>query len=413
MLSADFSRYFRLTLLVCLYTVQAVPIGFCSLALPVLIQYSGVSMGKSTLVYLLSLPWVFKFLWAPLIDYQTKNIPDIQRKWLIYSSLLLSIGFLSLSAFSWPTQTTGIIIVLILISFLAATQDIVSDALAINMLAQTEMSSGNSAQSGGYQLGSLIGGMLPLVLYEIISWQLLMTLFSVIMLLPIFWLSNRQRHWAILAKLNHKKENYNPQIHRSIRWIWLLCVVFYLLANIWGLTLFKHFLTLEKIQLQNIGLLYGTWGLLAGLAGAFLGGVLMKNNLNNHSLVVFQALTILGLGLYIIPIIDKTLSFWVYIAVLTNKLLAGMAVVALFTQMMREIDIRLPATTYALQQGAFNLTPALAAFTGILAESFGFIGAVLFSIGLGVCSWLFTIWTLKLNLNQVQKTANPKLGFID
>jgi MFS family permease len=411
MLGAGFSRYFRLSLLVCLYTVQAVPIGFCSLALPVLIQYSGVSMSKSTLVYLLSLPWVFKFLWAPLVDYQTKNIPDIQRKWLIYSSLLLSLGFLSLSIFSWPDQTTGIIIVLILISILAATQDIISDALAINILKQTEMGSGNSAQSGGYQLGSLIGGMLPLVLYEVISWQLLMTLFAIIMILPFFWLSDWHRYWAVLAQPEHKKDRHNNQMRRSIRWIWLLCVVLYLSANIWGLTLFKHFLTLEKIHLQNIGLLYGTWGLLAGLAGAFLGGVLIKNS--NHSLVVFQALTILGLGLYIIPIIDKTLSFWIYIAVLINKLLAGMAVVALFTQMMREIDIRLPATTYALQQGAFNLTPALAAFTGILAESFGFIGTILFSIGLGVCSWLLTIWALKLNLNRAEKTANAKLGFVD
>lgn len=52
-----------------LYFSEGAPVGFIWWALPTLLHEEGVAVEKSTaLTALLVLPWMFKFLWAPIVD---------------------------------------------------------------------------------------------------------------------------------------------------------------------------------------------------------------------------------------------------------------------------------------------------------------------------------------------------------
>ena len=66
--SAERGRAGPLALLSVLYFAQGLPFGFQATALPVYLRLSGVSVTTLGFLSLLSVPWMLKVLWAPLVD---------------------------------------------------------------------------------------------------------------------------------------------------------------------------------------------------------------------------------------------------------------------------------------------------------------------------------------------------------
>ena len=58
----------KLGLLGSLYFSQGLPYGFFTQALPVLLRTQGLSLPAIGAANMLALPWMLKFLWAPLVD---------------------------------------------------------------------------------------------------------------------------------------------------------------------------------------------------------------------------------------------------------------------------------------------------------------------------------------------------------
>ncbi|HLL54677.1 MAG TPA: MFS transporter, partial [Myxococcaceae bacterium] len=57
-----------MALLFALYVAQGLPYGFQSTALPVYLRTLQVPLWAIGLLGMLALPWMFKALWAPLVD---------------------------------------------------------------------------------------------------------------------------------------------------------------------------------------------------------------------------------------------------------------------------------------------------------------------------------------------------------
>lgn len=55
-------------LLGCLYVSQYIPVSFFYQALPVFLRQQGVALKAIGLIPLVSLPWMLKFIWSPIID---------------------------------------------------------------------------------------------------------------------------------------------------------------------------------------------------------------------------------------------------------------------------------------------------------------------------------------------------------
>ena len=58
----------KLVLLSLLYFAEGLPFGFQSIALPVYLRESGSSLVAIGFLSTLSLPWMLKPLWAPLVE---------------------------------------------------------------------------------------------------------------------------------------------------------------------------------------------------------------------------------------------------------------------------------------------------------------------------------------------------------
>lgn len=158
-----------------LYFSEGAPIGFVWLALPTLLRAKELPVEKSaSIVALLVLPWVFKFLWAPLVD-GWRGPRWGFRSWIISAQLLMGLSLLPLVWID-PARHLSLWLGLLLVhAFAAATQDVAIDALAINTVPTEQRGLINGCMQMGMLLGrSLFGGGALLIAAQwAASWVLL------------------------------------------------------------------------------------------------------------------------------------------------------------------------------------------------------------------------------------------------
>lgn len=142
-----------LALLSSLYAAQGLPFGFFTLALPVLMREAGWSLTAIGLLQVLALPWLLKFLWAPWVDHH-----GARRTWLLGLQGASVVAALVLAALDLSPTHQGLLLAVLVFNLLAATQDIVTDGLAVRLLAARERGLANAIQVGAYRLGMILGG---------------------------------------------------------------------------------------------------------------------------------------------------------------------------------------------------------------------------------------------------------------
>ena len=69
-----------------LYIAQSIPMSFFSTVVPVIMRQEHYSLEAIGLLQLVKLPWIFKFLWAPLVDNNARDRKQL-RRWIVLSEL--------------------------------------------------------------------------------------------------------------------------------------------------------------------------------------------------------------------------------------------------------------------------------------------------------------------------------------
>lgn len=174
----------KLLLLAGLYLVQGLPYGLQSGLLPMLLRAGGLSLTRVGLAKVLYAPWLFKLVWAPLVD--TRGSP---RAWVVFSTAALGLLCGLLAALppaeagqaGLPVTVAGL---LLLLNLGAAVQDVALDVLAVQLLEPAELGPGNTVQVVAYKLGSVLAGGGLLALVPTLSWPLLFLLLA-----ATYWLA--------------------------------------------------------------------------------------------------------------------------------------------------------------------------------------------------------------------------------
>ncbi|MCA9547366.1 MAG: MFS transporter, partial [Myxococcales bacterium] len=154
-----------------LYLSQGLPYGFFTQSVPALLRMQGASNTLVGLSFLLMLPWGLKFLWAPLVDRHGSARWGRRRSWILP---LQAAGVLTLAALAFvdPTgELPWVLVGLLVINLISATQDIATDGLAVEVLAPEERGLGNGLQVGAYRLGMIIGGGALLMFLDRLGWR--------------------------------------------------------------------------------------------------------------------------------------------------------------------------------------------------------------------------------------------------
>ncbi|MGO9633822.1 MAG: AmpG family muropeptide MFS transporter [Steroidobacteraceae bacterium] len=121
---------------------------------------------------LVSVPYFFKFLWAPLLDRYLPPVLGRRRGWILIYQILLTVA-IAFMGFCSPTRELYLLGALaVLVAFLSASQDIVIDAYRVDAIPVSERGLAAAAQSFGYRSAAMLAGAVLVLIAAHLGWRL-------------------------------------------------------------------------------------------------------------------------------------------------------------------------------------------------------------------------------------------------
>jgi PAT family beta-lactamase induction signal transducer AmpG len=293
-------------MLICIFT------GFSS-GLPLFVLYQlvpgwlrdqGVSLAEIGLFSLIGIPYVWKFLWSPLMDRYSLGGLGRRRSWMLATQVLLLISIAAFGVVNPVENIWSVAYLAAAVAFFSASQDIVLDAYRRELLPDNELGLGNSIHVQAYRLSGLVPGSLAFILADHISWQSVFIVVAAFMIL------------GILLTLFIKEINTEHNAPKSLRdavvlpfqdfiqssglksaLFTLAFLVLYKLGDNMATALQTPFFIDMGFSKTEIGVIAKTSSLVAMTIGIIVGGIVMIKLSINRALWLFgfvQIFSILG-----------------------------------------------------------------------------------------------------------------------
>ena len=149
----------KMVLLVILYSFQGLPLGFFMSSVPIIFK-KYLTYAQIGEIALCTLPFSFKVLWSPFVEfYHFKSIGK-RRSWIIPMQLLMCLILFYLRAnvelLLMAQEVTTVAILCTVLNFIITCQDIAVDSWAIEMLHPCNATYGSSSQSIGQRIGMFL-----------------------------------------------------------------------------------------------------------------------------------------------------------------------------------------------------------------------------------------------------------------
>jgi PAT family beta-lactamase induction signal transducer AmpG len=138
-----------------MYFAQGIPQGLLAIALPAWLASQGASAGEvGSYLAFIALPWAFKLVTGPLMD-RFEYLPMGRRRpWVIGAQAGLALAFFALTKIDDPATQVGLLSMIgFLINCFAATQDVATDGMAIDVTPLREQGRLNGFMSFGKAIG--------------------------------------------------------------------------------------------------------------------------------------------------------------------------------------------------------------------------------------------------------------------
>lgn len=387
-------RAHKILLLIALYLAQGLPYGFFTLALPALLRNSGYSLKAISATSLLYLPWALKFLWAPYLDHI-----GTRKQWLLLLQLSSISGALLLTQMHLDRGYLILLVAAFAFSIIAASQDIVTDGLAVRLMDTRERGIANGVQVGAYRLGMVLGGGALLWIFAKTNWAVMffgMAALLALTVLPVLPLVEPPRN-----------VESNVQAWRPLLVGWLRRLMAPGMLRLAGLIfcyrfgdamiskLLGPFVIDQGVSLETVALMKGMAGSGASLVGALLGGWFVFRVARRSALLYS------GLGqaacfiLYVIAAFGVGGIGLLWTATVLEGVIGTVATVALFTLMMDASDPEHAGTDYTLLACVVVLVDSAGNFAAAsIADAFGYAAAFSIGLALAVAGCLALVFSL-------------------
>ena len=368
--------------------------------LPIWLARHEVPIELIGLLPLAGLPYVFKFLWAPLLERWPVPWPDRRRGWIAVLQVLLAIAIASLALLR-PSQEPRTLLLIgaaaLLIAVLSATQDIVIDAYRTDLLPEGERGAGAAANSLGFRGGTLILGSGALMIAGSQGYPLAFLAAAGLMALLVPCTLAAPK----LKPLEHPVLNLGEAMlgpvqeflkrtgaRRAIQLLALLLL--YRLQDGLLAPMSGTFLVAEGLNDSQIGLIKSALGILATMAGVVLGGLLFGRLGMNRSLWLFGIAGAAGnVAYWLVARSGSTSLPAVASAVLLENASSGLVGTAFVALLMSLCNPRFSATQYAVFSGVYAISSkVLGALSGFLVKLMGWDHFFLFTAAAAVPAFL-------------------------
>ena len=165
---------------------SGLPLGLVWIALPAFLTYRGFDIKTVGLFSLAQAPWSFKFLWSPLMDRFGPRFGSVGRRraWILICQVLLTAGILGLAAVGGAADVGTVALLALFIAFASASQDIVIDAYAVEVLERSEQGIAVGARNALARSAVLVAGALTITVGQRLGWPPVFTVLA-LMFVPL------------------------------------------------------------------------------------------------------------------------------------------------------------------------------------------------------------------------------------
>ena len=374
---------------------SGLPLGLVWIALPALLTYRGVDIRTVGLFSLAQAPWTFKFLWSPLMDRFGPRFPRMgrRRSWILVCQLLLAVTILVLAGAGTTADVTVIALLALVIAFGSASQDIVIDAYAVEVLERSEQGLAVGARTALARTAVLLSGAVTITLGQRLGWPPVLAgvaLLFVPLAAVVLWSPEpmapppppRTLREAVFGPLLDlfRRQGILPILG---------FLFFYKFGENLATALIRPYLIQKCYVPEDVGLATATIGLICLITGTLVGGASTERIGLTRALWIFGAMQDVGflgqvlvdhltpgspcaggvIGAVIQPMSHR---FAMYGAIALENLCQGLATGAFGVLLLRMTERKFSATQYALFSSIFALGRTVTGpIAGYFADALG------------------------------------------
>ena len=274
-------------------------------ALQAWLKDSGATNTRIGLMSYVAIPYLLKFLWAPLVDRYPIGVLGRRRGWMLLMQVALALA-IALFAFQDPALTlTPITACAVAIVFCSATQDIAIDAYRTDISLPQERGPAAAVTNLGYRSMSWLAAAIALVLADYLGWRQAFLILAAVMLL-------------------------------------------FKVGDAFSNKLFTPFMLDTGFSKTEIALIAKSVFTASAVGGSLLGGVLMVRMGLVRSMLVFGTCMALSNLLYCALVVTGKSYPMMIVAVGVEHIAGAMGNIALVALIMAMCDIRFSAFQYAI-----------------------------------------------------------------
>jgi PAT family beta-lactamase induction signal transducer AmpG len=391
-----------------------VPTGYFTMALgyvmltsvtAIMFKNLGMDNGRAAAYSsMLILAYTIKPLFAPIVEmYRTK------RFFVLCMQVLIALGFAGAGlAMSLPNWMVLMLPLFFLMSFIGATQDIASDGVYVTSLDTRTQALYCGVQSLSWNIGPIVAsgflvylsGRLHTEVFHhdpkvfgpewMDAWRVIFFIVAAIVVLMAVW------HARVMPE-GARAENTPTSLAGAGSILWDSFVTFFQKRDVWKMVAFAFLFRvsigmLEKIgpffmvdsaakgglglSNEKLGIIYGTWGLIAVLVGSLLGGMFVaKRGLKRTLFILCCAVNIPNLTFLAMSIALPSDPWTIAAGVIVEKFFYGFGSVGYMIYLMQQLAPGKYTTThYAFGTGLMGLCMLVTGtISGLLQEYLGYV----------------------------------------
>lgn len=366
---------------------------------------SNTTIGILTYV---ALPYLLKFLWAPLLDRYPLPLLGRRRGWMLLFQLAIAAGTALLALQDPAVSLAGVALIATAIVFFSASQDIVIDAYRTDVARPAERGLAAAANNLGYRASAWIAFAASLVVADALGWRI--ALLAVAATMAAFTLAT----W--LAPEPEYRSPPPASLRESIVLPlkallgspgavgFIALVMLFKVGDAFALKLFTPFLMDVGFTKTEIGLVAKAVLTTSAIVGAVIGGIWMVRLGLLRSMLLFGALqAVSNLAYWVLAVSGKSFPLMITATAIDN-LAGAMGNIAVVALIMALCDKRFSAFQYALLS-VIALLPryALGGPAGWLADSGGWDTYYVVSFFIGLPGVLI-VWLLRERVRALDLT---------
>ncbi len=343
----------RMAAILLLGFASGLPLNLTGSTLQAWLADANVDIRTIGIFSLVGIPYILKFLWAPLLDRYLPPLLGRRRGWILLYQAALAVA-IAVMGFGSPAKAPYEIgLLALVVAFLSASQDIVIDAYRVDVIPPPERALAAAATGFGYRSAAMFAGAVIVMVAARVGWRAAYGAVAVVMAFTVFatlWSPEpdvpgrppRTLRDAVVDPLR-------DLLAQKGAWGLLLLVLLYKVGDAFALSLYSAFMIkgvgVSLTELSIAGKINMTVSTMLGTA---IGGWIYIRWGLFRSMLVFgiaQAMTNL---LYLWLALAGHKLWLVILATSIDNLAGGMGQAAFVAFLMAQCTASYSATQYAL-----------------------------------------------------------------